>query len=284
MTNLKNELERINGRYLSEHFIYEADVKHIQDLIDLITNTRADQPQKGDIVQYTNEHGDYYGFAHIEAIDKDGIATICEQPYTPFIYAKGNDFSFSTSGGAWTSLNTYEFEYVGKADKKFCDWGNCGACANGAIDFIAKVNVWRYKAPNQKFGGYSTEKYNKMYISFNDNKEMTRSNYIIFGNGHAWETQEDYELFKTTYKAVEFDGYQNNSKVIFYYKEQSYLISFEEWQKLELKEDTRQCNGIIKVKVQYDNENKIIKTYRYTNGGEWGKDAPELYELARKGV
>lgn len=284
MKDYKEYLERINGEFLGEHYeITENDVIMCQKYVDFIEKTRDEsQPKVGDILMYTNEHGDFYKSAHIDKIYEDGSAEICEQPYVPFIgYANDNkNIVCSTSGGAWAKLDSKEFKYVGKKLKKFCDWGHCGACAHGAIDFTASVNVWEYKADN-KFGEYSTKDYEKQYISFLDKEQMEQRNtqYSILGDGIAWETTEDYENYKKLYNGVEFEGYWKKQKVLFTYKEKRMRINNFQYEMLPLKSYVILDNGSkYMAKVAKDNDSKTIiiflnddYKYEFINGEQWQK-------------
>lgn len=274
------ELKKINQRYLNTHYeINEIDEKNINNLIGIIEKTRDNKtPKTGDIVKFTTEHGEYFGNALISNIWENGEIEICECPYTPFFAAYNpakNSIKLSVSGGSFHDFNKSIFKYIGTGKRKFCDWGSCGACEDGAIDFYANVNVWELKQEN-KFDPYTTEKYNKMYI--NKLEKPTDLGYIILGNGIAFKNEKDYNAFLKTYRAKEFQGYCKNQTVIFYYKEENYYISKEEWEKLEnCQIDTRLCNGsIITVKVKYDDENKKIIVYRYSNRFE------EEEEIANK--
>ena len=255
---------KINALYNIEHGITENDMKMAENYINYIEKTRSDKiPKVGDIVEYTTEYGDYYGRALISANSGANEIEICEQPYVPFICStNNNDMSLSVSGGAFTHTNKNNLKYLGKEKRQFCDWGSCGACANGAVDFEAEVSVWEYKELN-KFGEYTTKDYDKMYIS--KSEKPNDLGYIIYGRGIAFKSEKDYQAFLKTYRAKEFENGTNT--VIFYYKEEDYLISEEEWQKLEgCQIDTRLLNAsIITVKVKYDDENKKIKVYRYKN-------------------
>jgi hypothetical protein len=284
MKDYKEYLEIINGEFLGEHYeITENDVIMCQKYVDFIEKTRDEKhPKVGDILMYTNEHGDFYKSAHIDKIYEDGSAEICEQPYVPFIgYAKDNkNIVCSTSGGAWAKLNSKEFKYVGKKLKKFCDWGHCGACAHGAIDFTASVNVWEYKA-NNKFGEYSTKDYKKQYIRFLDKEQMEQRNtqYSILGDGIAWETTEDYENYKKLFNGVEFEGYWKNQKVLFTYKEKTMRINNFQYEMLPLKSYVILDNGSkYMAKVAKDNDSKTIiiflnddYKYEFINGEQWQK-------------
>ena len=286
-----NELLKINKRFLYTHRVITGnDIKNIEHLQSLIELTRDETtPKAGDIVKLTTEHGDYYGTALIsnvwgEPTDNDIEFEVCECPYTPFMGRydeKTQNIKMSVSGGSFHNFKRNMFQYAGKGKRKFCDWGHCGACGDGAIDFFATVNVWEVKE-NNRFAPYTTEKYNKMYIYKLD--KPSDYGYIIKGDGIAFKTQKDYEAFLKTYKAKEFKGYYNNQTIIFCYKEENFYLTKEEWNKLEKCQiDTRLCNGsIITVKVKYDNRNKKIKVYRYSNRFEPEEEiANKPYILSR---
>ena len=263
------ELIAINQRYLNDHkVITESDIKNIENLTALIELTRDNTtPKIGDIVKYTTKYGDYYAKALITNVFEDNSFEICEMPYTPFVCCydnKTNNIKMSVSGGAFHNFGKKMFKYVGKGQRKFCDWGACGPCANGAIDFIATVNIWEIKE-NNIYSPYTTEKYNKMYI--HKLEKPSDFGYMILGDGIAFKNEKDYTAFLKTYNAKEFNGYCENQKIIFYYKEENFYISKKEWENLKnCKIDTRLCNGsIITVKVKYDNKNKKIIVYKYSN-------------------
>lgn len=263
------ELKQINGLYHHEHILSEKDVEMVNKYIKHIENTRNNTvPKAGDIVEYTDKHGNYYPSAHIDGDGwEENSFHICEKPYTPFITRMMNDgIRMSTSGGAWASIPKDKLLYKGTAPKLFCDWGTCGPCAHGAVDFIATVNVWEYKEPEPLFGDYSTKDYRKMHFTLRDTP--SDFGYFFLGNFTAFKTQQDYDAFKRTYRAKTFSSpYRNNEEILFYYKEEEHYIPKDDWENLKGYEiDTRLCNGsIITVKVKYDDENKKVITYRYSN-------------------
>jgi hypothetical protein len=265
MENYKEYLEDLNRMFLAEHYeLTESDINMCKKYQDFIENSRDEKhPKVGDILMYTNEHGDFFNSAHIDRIYEDGSADICEQPYVPFIsYAKDKkDIVCSTSGGAWSKLNSKDFIYVGKRVKKFCDWGHCGACASGSVTFTALVNVWEYKEKDCKYGDYSTKDYDKQYISFlsDEQKEKRHTSYSILGNGIAWETVEDYENYKKLYNAVEFEGNWTNQKVLFTYKEKRLRINNFQYEMLPLKKYIILDNGNkYMAKIAKDNDTKTL--------------------------
>ena len=141
-------LAEINWSYDNEHKVRQFDVDMANRWVEFIESTRNNEfPQVGDIVEYTNKHGNYHGNAHIDKIedlpkDIDAIY-ICENPHVPFVSAINNKLMTSTSGGSWTFI-TKDVKLIGQRHKKFCDWGHGGARGNGAVEFEAKVNVWQY--------------------------------------------------------------------------------------------------------------------------------------------
>jgi hypothetical protein len=279
-------LKGINASYNSEHRITQSDVDKANLYVEIIEGSRSDKKvQAGDIVEFTNKHGDYYGNAHIENLNENEKWCICEHPYVPFIGLTDDNKNIycNTSGGAWDSIPK-ELKYIGKRLKWFCDWGHWGACANGAIHFQALVNVWEYIENNPLYGDYTTKNYNKNYVSYCvDDKGNPKNDscYRYFADGIAFKTTEDYKAWIKTYKAAEFKGHWENQTVVFCYKEQEYLLNKNEWDALDLPKDTRLCNGVNLCKVDYDDKNHLIKTYRYSNSGDLDWRKFKEYELAR---
>lgn len=271
----KEEVKQLNQGYS----ITEKDLKEVEDLINLIETTRSNSsPKVGDIVKFTSEHGDYYESAVISRIEEDGDIEICEHYPTPFVKrcnSKTKNIWISISGGPFCSIKADMFKYIGKDKSKFCYSEICEAKC-----FFATVNVWEVKQKN-RYEPYTTEKYNKMYIY----KNVEDFNpYTILGKGIAFTTEREYNIFLKTYRAKEFATDDNNVFVIFYYKEENFYISKNEWDNLQNCEiDTRLYNGsIITVKVQYDDINKKIKVYKYSNSFEPNEEiADKPYILNR---
>src|SRR5690554_4854771 len=121
-------LKEINWSYDYNHKINQSDIDKANMYVKIIENSRDEkQPKSGDIIEFTNKHGDYYKNAHIEKYDaEDDVFNICEQPYVPFIgLNKNNDGIYcSTSGGAWDNVPKNKLKYIGQRLKTFCDWGH----------------------------------------------------------------------------------------------------------------------------------------------------------------
>ena len=270
----KETLILINPTYHMTHRIIESDVAMANKYKAIIEASRMDGCiQAGDVVELTTKHGDYYKNAHIEKMDEEsGCWTVCECPQIPFIWPNntGDNIRCSTCGGLWTSVPG-DLKLIGKRKKLFKDWGHCGSCANGAVEFEADVNVWEYAHPEPLYGEYTTKDYSKHYISYcvdERGNPKNGSNYRYQGDGIAFATAEDYAVWLKTFRGVEFQGNWPNQTVVFCYKRVEKLLSCDEYDALDLPTDTRMCNGIIEIKVLYDDVLRTVTEYRCTNSGD----------------
>ena len=262
------EMKILNYMYDMEHTFTQEDYENSMKLKEMIEKTRDNtRPKIGDTIKYTNKIGNYYNNAILE--DCWGKKEICEEPYVPFVQyvdMEENDVTLSTSGGGFvTGFDIGKFKYIGTEQRLFQDWGHCGPCGNGAVKFYVKVNVWEYQE-NNRYGEYSTKEYDK--LTFRHLEKATDMGYTILGNGIAFRNEEDYNAYLKTYRAKVFK--ENDSDIVFLYKEKQYYITKEEWDNITHAQiDTRLINGgITKVKVVYNDKEKEIKTYRYENGGK----------------
>lgn len=279
MKYTKETLTAINQRFCNTHYfgIGNYELEMANNYVDLIERTRSTTvPKAGDRIRYTDTHGDYYHYGHIEKIyEDDNEANICEQPYTPFIAKdeNGNGIKCNTSGGVWCNIPINKLKYVGKEEKRFCDWGSCGACADGAVDFIASVSVWEYM-DKQKYP-YTTKTHNRMSISYNP-KKFYNNRYIFFGSQNgissdAWETEVDFQAWLHTFRGQVFKGNWHNQLIVWYWKEIKHSVSPSEFESIDAPEDTMMNNGsILRCKRIYDEENFTVHTYWV-----WYWDEPE---------
>ena len=280
-------LTEINGSYHAEHRLQQSDVDIANKYVEIIEKSRTDDEiQVGDMIELTVKYGDYYKHAHVENFNPETDNwSVCEKPSVPFVsLSKTKDnIRCNTSGGPWSSVPN-NLNLIGKRKKIFKDWGHRGVCGNGAINFEATVNVWEYKQLDPLYGDFSTKEYDKHYISYyvdSLGNPKGGSIYRYFGDNIAFTTKEDYEAWRDTYKGAEFDGNWPNQTVVFTYKTVEKLVSKQEYDALDLPVDTRICNGVIKVKVQYDDFRHTVTEYRYTNDGR-SLYGTKPYELARK--
>lgn len=268
-------LTEINVRYCNSSSnpylnITDHEVTKANNYVNLIETTRSEtEPKAGDILIYTDKFGGYYPYAHIEKV-KDGEVEICEKSYVPFI-RENNDkdgIYCSTSGGCWHNVPLKKLKYVGKKEKRFCDWGRFGACADGAIEFFANVSVWEYKEKSifiDKNGVEYTEKdYDYAIISYDNGLRDSRYRYYatLHGYSHAaWTNEKDLQAWLRTHRATVFN-HHNNSLWVWIWKEKTHNPSPDEFEKINGIEDTEMVNGsIMRCKRVYDEKNHILHTY-----------------------
>ena len=284
-------LRNINQRYCGHpHIMTNEDVEMANNWVAKIQNERIGDPTvtPGDLVQLTTRYGDYYGRALVNSVEEDGQVYICEQPYTPFVYVDSyGKVGMCASGGSWSYIPKGQMRYVGKGKRFFCDWGFCGPCADGAVDFEAEVNVWEYVADNPLYGAYTTKDYNRYYVSFVEEDTDSQYHYLVRGDGGvsccAFRTEKEYLAWLRTYHGVEFQGMWPNQTVVFTYRKASHLIAEAEWDELHLPTDVAECNGRIYVKVETDHEHHVVHEYRFTNDGsklDWRTTIPRRLALA----
>lgn len=285
MYTLEN-LRLLNAVYDSEHRLEPADVEIVNRFVSLIEDTRKDKPCPGDNIEYTDENGDYSQNAHIRPADHGtGQLSVRVRPHIPFVYREddGQLGYHHTGGGHLVSINVSDLTYVGKCEKMFAVLGNCYHPAHSAIYFKAAVNAWEYTAPNQKYPGFSTKDWARQYMCYVE-KPHDGSEYHYYGNfggGLVFRNAAELQRWMKTYKAVEFPGSDPNHTVLFHYREQDVLVTCEEWDALDLPLDTRRVNGIIHVKVDYDDNAHMITVYRFTNAGYLDPRRFTPYERAK---
>jgi hypothetical protein len=267
MYTLEN-LKPLNASFDGEHKLDQNDVEMVNDFVKLIESTRKEKPYPGDIIEFTDEYGDYSPNTYIRAVDDEtGQLSIRICPHIPFIYREdnGQEVGFhNTGGGLLTSVDATDLTYIGKREKLFAAFGHCLLPVHSAIYFNAMVNVWTYTAPDQKHPGYSTKDWDKQYISYIENP-IDGSPYHYWGRNIAFKNAAELQRWKDTYKAVEFPGASPSQTILFLYREKDRLVSRKEWDALDLPLDTRFVNGIIHVKVAYDDNAHVITAYRFTN-------------------
>lgn len=273
----KETLSAINQRYLHggqhgyRHELNDQDVDKANKIIGIIEQTRSEKsPKPGDIIQYTTDYGKYYPYAHIDAIDNNGEATIIEQPYTPFVLVKDqdHDISFSTSGGSFHFVPSKDLTYVGTDKKLFCCWGWEGPCQDGAIDFTAEVSVWKYEEPDQKNPGYSTKEYDRFSVSDSgENSKCTKETGYRFHvmsdglNRTAFKDKDEYDAWLSTFRGKEFKDHDNSSFIVWTWKQFEKHVTPKEFDAMPQPVDTMLFNGAIrKCKRIYDEERHAVTT------------------------
>lgn len=272
-------LAEINTRFCRSYSLHDSDVSMANDYVTFIENTRRKTPCIGDIVEFTTEYGDYYSSAHIDTLTEDE-AYICERPYVPFINKNEEKTGINccTSGGTWCFIPLAKLSWVGKRQKRFCDWGHCGPRGDGAVEFEAEVNVWRYTAANRYISKngfpFTTKDFRKMHISYipvSRRRGNLQAAYECFGK-QAWKTERELQAWLRTYRAELFPR-GDYSVTVWYWKEEEHSVSPTEFEALDLPEDTMMKNAtVLRCKRKYDEENHTIHTYFVWYWKEPGKD------------
>lgn len=317
MYTKKSLIAENNYGYDREHILHQSDVDKANMFVDLFKRTRSNtEPKPGDVVRYTNEYGEYYKSAQIEK-DNWGVGNLCVAGTSSISLDENGELNFSTSGGAFYHVDTSKMKYLGKAKNTFWFWGHCGARANGGVYMRAEVNLWEYVDPNWTFTNsngnlVTTKDYDKCYVTKVSDEWKERNNsrytylidcYCTSGRKTAFETEEDYQAWLKTYRGFyEREITDENNGIVWLMKEEQHQVSPDEFDSLNLPEDTFLMNGKIRrCKRKYDTENhkvymyyvwywgefstrdhdkqnKIIDSYTY----DW-RDKKE-YELARKEI
>ncbi|WCK57363.1 DUF4121 family protein (plasmid) [Aneurinibacillus sp. Ricciae_BoGa-3] len=240
-------LKAINESYDYEHRVTQKDVDTVNQLVVLIEQSRSKTiPQVGDMVEFTDKYGEYYSHTHIETEEGEELY-ICERPFTPFVGHKKDLSAFytSTSGGAWTNIPK-NLKYVGKKEKAFVVWGHNGACGNGAVNFFAEVSVWEYSEGNHE---YTTKTHDRFHVSFLEDGDEYGYKYIVTKGGTsytAFRTEKEYKAWLKTYHGVEINGYGQNSKMVWTFKQEEICLPLDKYLNIENAViDSELCNGTI---------------------------------------
>nr|DAT99324.1 MAG TPA: protein of unknown function (DUF4121) [Caudoviricetes sp.] len=245
-------LKKENYHFDYEHGITESDVMKVNKIIDAIENSRStERIQVGDVVQYTNEYGEYFPHAMITNIYDN--TEICENG-NMYTNIHEGEFCHSTSGGSFSHHEMNGFTYIGKTTNIFWTFGHNGACANGGVYFTATVNLWECNDNKEMF---STKTHDKYYLSH----RKSDSDYQYFIENHAWRTEEEMQAWLRTHRAI-VTGKTWGGSVIWTYKEVVHHCSNTEYDALNVTEDIFLMNGNKRrCKRVYDDENCILHTY-----------------------
>lgn len=150
---------------------------------------------------------------------------------------------------------------IGQREKLFKDWGHCGACGNGAFNFVVTVNVWEYVELENLYGEFTTKNYDKFHLSIieNESDRIKHNNYkyLVTTSGctahTAFKTDRQYQAWLKTFNGVEFDGHWQNTKVIFTHKQIEKRVSLKEYNNIE---------GVIDVTLENDNKWNCKRVYK----------------------
>nr|DAG48899.1 MAG TPA: protein of unknown function DUF4121 [Caudoviricetes sp.] len=267
-------LKKENELFDSYYGIDESDVEKVNRIIEMIERSRSvNVIQKYDVVEYTNEYGEYFPKA-TATMEREENIELCENAGVHLSICD-NELCGSASGGAFSHHKESEFTYKGTSNNTFWTWGNAGACANGGIYFTATVNLWECNDNKEMF---STKTHDKYYLSYR--KAENNRDYQYFASkagvsSYAWRTEKEIQAWLRTKRAV-VTGNTWGGAVIWTYKEIEHHCSNTEYDALEVPEDISLMNGSKRrCKRVYDDTNCIIHTYFVWY---WEDDTLDFYE------
>lgn len=252
-------LSKINQRFIGTHcFLRQSDVDMANELVIAIENSRTEaKPQPGDMVIYTNEYGEYFPCAHIETVNEDRIY-LCERANT-YLSTENEKVYYSSSGGTWKHIDIKDLKYTGQQqEKRFWHFGSCGACADGGIDFYAKVNVWECDLNKEPFSTKTHDRYYLSYQAETNNEERYHyfATNLETSSNAAWETEAAFQAWLRTKRAI------INNNVVWTYKTIEHHLSPTEFDNLSVPEDIFLMNGEKRrCKRIYDDKNYTIHLY-----------------------
>ena len=267
-------LKKENKLFDSYYGLDESDVEKVNRIIEMIERSRSvNVIQKYDVVEYTNEYGEYFPKA-TATMKREGNIELCENACV-HLNICDNELCGSASGGAFSHHKESEFAYKGTSSNTFWTWGNAGACANGGIYFTATVNMWECDDNKEMF---STKTHDKYYLSYRKAKNNGDYQYFTSKAGmssYAWRTEEDMQAWLRTKRAVVTEKNTWGGAVIWTYKEVEHHLSDIEFDALNAHEDIFLMNGSKRrCKRVYDDKNYILHTYFVWF---WEDDTQEFY-------
>lgn len=268
------------------YYIGQRDVDHVNKLINLIKSTRSiERPIIGDILQYTNNYGDYFPSAFFNN-ETDKCGGVCLSGGYPFVFENESTttgISFSTSGGPWVNPPIERFKYIGRREMRFRFFRTVMEPTNGSLDFRATVNVWKFCEPNQRYGSYTTEAWSKSHFFVKEFSPDGNPKKIYQGSAECpWD---EYTAWLEAFCAKEYTQDAGQNRVVFHYREVDHLLSYEMWDDLPLEYDTRRINGsVMLVKVKIDHHAHTVHTFRFTNGAVFSQERLLPFEKARRRI
>lgn len=250
----------LNVSYDRDHGLTQADVDMVNDYVDSIESTRSKtKPQVGDRLIYVDKYGTYYDYALVESeVAEEGLLSICEQPYIPFVFRSENEIRLSVSGGAFHRINPADMKFVKWVDGSFKDWGHCRACANGAVAFYARVPLWSYSEPNPLYGDFTTETWRVFYIRKHTGKDNP---YLYSGDGVAFKDEEELQQFMADYEGTLFPGNWENNYVLWCFRREYVFLSQKEWDMIAAPVVERRLNFYTEQTKMSKDMNKHITTW-----------------------
>ena len=162
--------------------------------------------------------------------EESGRISICEEPYIPFVWEQDANIRLSVSGGAFHHIDPKQLKFVRWTEGAFKDWGNCGACANGAVTFTARVPLWSYSEPDSLYGDFTTETWRQYYLTKDTGPDARN---LYQGYDIAFRTEENFRQFLKDYEGTVFKGNWENQIVLWCFRHENRFLPQHEWDKID---------------------------------------------------
>ena len=228
------ELKRLNPkRNYYDADITDKDVVLLQGYVDLLEK-ESSTPKIGDMVQFTNECGEFYSSGHLNKINAD-LCDFYAEAFIPYVFVeKDKTYSFSVSGGYRENANLSELKYVGKKEKYFTLFRSCGS-----ITFPVMVNVWEY---NKNKDDFSTKTHDRVvvYEVKNQNNSIYNHKFEVHNKSFCcktFNTSNNLNRWLEMRKAVKSKLEWNENCLVFWIlKEEERYLSKDKYNELSDKE------------------------------------------------
>lgn len=191
------EFQKINRSHWDEREMqrnYAIALQVEQTYYDRFGN--AKQPKIGDIVEYTDGWRIYTGASIVENLyGSEPEICICDKGHS-FTSGRG----FSTSGGAFHSMDASLLQYVGEAINYVWTWGCNGIGANQDINIPLKVNKWIIP--------YDAKKVKRSTVNFKRNDQADCDAIWIENSDDCWIHAHSFKSKKAFEAWAKYVGYE----------------------------------------------------------------------------
>lgn len=254
--------ERNTSYALGANGITAADLDKVNAIIERIEQTRTEQPQKFDSVEYTNEYGEYYPHAIIaEDFYRNGGFTICESGNAYVDIDENGTPCGDMGGGAFVQVDKIKLRYIGKQERNFWVFSTLGAGAHQGLYFSAVVSVFELNERAEDLRKYTTKDYTRVFV--HELREPTANDYKYTVSesafpSRAFRTAADLREFLTRYEAIR----EPNTDIYWLLQEKNINVwTQEEFDTIENAEETSEYFNGRKVPHKYVKQGTTLLRY-----------------------
>lgn len=221
--------------------ITEADLQKVNDIIERIEQSRTESAQVLDVVEYTDDFGNYYPDAIIDGDTYfDGSLVVCEQGMAHVSIDSDDILRKSISGGAFPRIDASKLRYIGKKEKTFWTFSAMGAGAHQGLYFSAEVSCFELNIRQEEFKQYTTKDYDYIFVTdWKDRSSPGGYKYTVERGCYAmcaFKEEGELKEFLELYEAVEEPYFANDCGQKKYWILKSGFVSVwtkEEFDKIE---------------------------------------------------